>query len=347
MCGAATELVEKAGSVASDEEAPSDVREIAAAMLVFTQQRLGLYVNKAPGIAQFGGVKPDVHANVAQFADPATWLVEITRLEKAGTNALLERLKGSSSAAPGWTGGLLAMVNDAFPRPAAPVPKDDSLGPDEPFDALFNEMKNYTRAVKNGLYNNVADVGKLICSPDYIMSYPLLSVIQASCLASTPASAAPERLFSVAGAIQTARRSRLSGGMVEALTVLRSDDLMVAPEPVRPKLNVNWRVQVEAAILMLDKAMNRKDALIRASEVGAAAERARGASMQLQEIDEDEDDGAVMEQLLRVGYKPAADGTFDLASAASMPVLDGTRTSSPGNSSRILACACAGAIPST
>ena len=88
VCQAATELCDITGTFADDKNKSRVVRAIARAIHCATVARLGSYVNVAPGMPQPNGETANVHARIAQLADPRTWKALTVRLADGSRGGL-------------------------------------------------------------------------------------------------------------------------------------------------------------------------------------------------------------------------------------------------------------------
>ena len=197
------------------------------------------------------------------------------------------------------------------------------------------------------------DVLAHVMSPTYRARFPLFSAVQASVLSSAPASAEPERVFSLASYIKSLRRNRLSPSVLEALVVLKNDATRKPARVVGPSRM--WHERVAMAIFVLH-GLRRKAALAAARKLppGTPLDNLESTAMRLfstppannaptQETpsesadgdaadDEDEsDDGVIMAQLLDAGVAPDNDGNLVLDDSA-INALEGEEENLEGHS---------------
>ena len=198
---------------------------------------------------------------------------------------------------------------------------------------------------------------------DFQARFPRWSAVQASVLSSAPASAEPERVFSLTASIKSLRRNRLSPAVLEALVLLKSDGTMDDGDRrgvVRPA--TSWYQRVAMAILVLN-GHSRKQARAKARSLqptvtpktfAASLSTKLGPHVEItatpsaadktetvrpsfsvliprEDLDDEEDDdeGDVMEKLVEAGAKVADDGSLIL-DADTIVVLESDAAAAAG-----------------
>ena len=353
VCQAATELCDTTAQFAANVTKTHFVRAIADAVNKATVARLGSYVNVRPGQPQPNGAAHQLHALTAQLADPRTWAVLVTKLtsdeqlyvERNGADAradlevdgrfVLRYLYGTKTAA----GGLATEIEQRYGAPASIQQQTSSdvwglrraAAPASTGRSIASEIADYVLEINDGVIPSgpTVDVLSLLMKPEYQMRFPQWSAIQASVLSSTPASAEPERVFSLAATIKSLRRNRLSPAMLEALVVLKSDTHVRASGVNGPSRL--WHRRVAMAILILhgsSRSKARVTARTLSSElpleavnsimpvVGTAVQAEPREVLGLVDDEDDEDDdfddGDVMANLLDAGAKVNKEGSIVL-----------------------------------